>query len=121
MGKFEIKFLGTKLLEATSKPQEEQKKIYKDVGDSALVLTGFFARSIEEKLVDRNYYKNLGQMAYEKMDSIYPDYFDIPQFYKMMATSFDRLATMLELLSAQSSKDGLEHFLLNVDTKGKAS
>ncbi len=101
-GKMREKILGTKLLEATQVSREEQKRIYKDVGDTALFLCGYFAESTTKKLVDANYYSQLGRSAYQNLNGVVPNFFDIPCFYSMLSTSF---GVMVELISKVASID----------------
>jgi hypothetical protein len=109
-GKIREKILGTKLLEATQVGREEQKKIYKDVGDTALFLCGYFAESTQKKLVDANYYSQLGRSAYQNLNGVVPKFFDIPCFYSMLSTSF---GPMVDLISKVASLDrfGKENYL----------
>lgn len=109
-GKVREKILGTKLLEATQVGREEQKKIYKDVGDTALFLCGYFAESTQKKLVDANYYSQLGRSAYQNLNGVVPKFFDIPCFYSMLSTSF---GPMVDLISKVASIDrfGQENYL----------
>lgn len=101
-GKIREKILGTRLLEATQVSREEQKKIYKDVGDTALFLCGYFAESTHKKLVDANYYSQLGRSAYSNLNGVVPRFFDIPCFYSMLSTSF---GSMVNLISKVASLD----------------
>ncbi|MEX1100062.1 MAG: hypothetical protein WEB87_06530, partial [Bacteriovoracaceae bacterium] len=83
-GKAKEKVLGMELLQAGSYSKEKKKRVYKDIGDTALVLTGYFSKSIGDKLLSSDYYARIGQMAYEKLDAAQPRCFDIPSFYKVM-------------------------------------
>ncbi len=109
-GRVREKILGTKLLEATLVSREEQKRIYKEVGDTALFLCGYFAESTQKKLVDANYYSQLGRSAYQNLNGVMPNFFDIPSFYSMLSTSF---GPMVDLISKVASVDrfGNEHHL----------
>jgi hypothetical protein len=44
--------------------QEMQKLLFRKVGDVSLYVSGFFQESIERKLVDVEYYINVGETAY---------------------------------------------------------
>src|SRR5262245_42985041 len=48
--------LGLQLVEAPSMPPENRATRLKEVGDTSLYLTGFFADSLHGKLVDVDYY-----------------------------------------------------------------
>jgi hypothetical protein len=42
-------------------------RVLKEVGDTSLYVTGFFAESLNRKLVDADYYINLGGAAYREL------------------------------------------------------
>jgi len=87
-GKVREKILGMKLLEASSYTSQEQKKIYKEIGDTSLILCGYFSESINKKIVDVQYYSKIGRMAYSHLNNVTPRFLDIPHFYGMVATCF---------------------------------
>ena len=102
-GKVSEKIFGIKLLEASTKSKVESRKLYKDIADTTLVLTGFFGDSINKKIIDRSYYIQIGKMAYTKMYSMDESFFGNPHFYKMMATSFEHLSCMMSSLNKKES------------------
>jgi hypothetical protein len=110
-GKIREKILGTKLLEATQVSRDEQKKIYKEVADMALIVCGYFSESTHRKLVDTHYYAQIGKMAYSHLNHITPSFLDIPFFYSMFATCFESMTTLMSLMASQS-RSGLEQSLI---------
>ncbi len=110
-GKIREKVLGMKLLEASQLTKEEQRKAYKEVGDMALLVCGYFIESTQKKLVDSQYYAQLGKMAYAHLNSFTPTFLDIPSFYGMIATCFESLTTLMALLASQG-RTGSEHNLI---------
>lgn len=106
-GKVREKILGLKLLEATHHTREEQKRIYKEVADMSLLVCGYFSQSINKKIVDNQYYANLGKMAYSHLNNIHPTFFDIPSFYGMVATCFESLTTLMTLLATSEKESNL--------------
>ncbi len=110
------KALGLELLKAQNETSSKQKKIFKDVGDTTLVLVGCFSESINGKLVDQTYYTNIGKMAYAKMSSLNQKFFDIPHFYKMMETRFESLVTVLNIFSKTQMKNN-SNLVMEVDSK----
>ena len=100
-GKVSSKILGLEALSARAKSMSEQKKIYKDIADTALVLTGFFGESINKKIIDKSYYIQLGQMAYSKVHSLDVTFLDMPHFYKRMSSSFPILMELIKSLSCE--------------------
>lgn len=103
-GKVREKILGLKILEATQYTREEQKKIYKEVGDMSLMVCGYFSQSVNKKIVDLQYYSQIGKMAYSHLNSITPAFLDIPSFYGMVATCFGSLTTLMTLLASKEKK-----------------
>ena len=110
-GKVREKILGMKLLEATQFNREEQKKAYKEVGDMALLVCGYFSESINKKIVDSHYYAQLGKMAYGHLNTVSPSFLDIPCFYGMIATCFESLTNLMSMM-ASKDRSGQEHVLL---------
>jgi hypothetical protein len=98
-GKIREKILGEMYLTAQHKGQEEQKRIFREIGDTALFLCGFFSDAINKKLVDRSYYLNLGISAYQRMNYVEPRCLDIPSFYSILATSFETLTHLIATTS----------------------
>lgn len=118
-GKVRQKILGTKLLEATMLPREEQKRVYKEVADMSLVVCGYFSESVNRKIVDTNYYAQLGKMAYGHLNHVIPSFLDIPCFYQMVSTSFESMTMLLSLL-AQKSRGEDNHLLFRKILKNEA-
>ena len=102
-GKVREKILGLKLLEATQHTRDEQKRIYKEVGDMSLLVCGYFSQSVNKKIVDSNYYSQLGKMAYSHLNNINPVFLDIPSFYGMVATCFESLTTLMTIFASKES------------------
>lgn len=111
-GKLQSKILGIKMLEAQQKSIIEQKIIYKDVADTALIVCGYFSNSINSKIVDKQYYTNLGKIAYENLHNLYPELLNIPKFYKLMSTSFQKVTTLISILSKSNEIDPFKHLVL---------
>jgi hypothetical protein len=109
-GKVREKILGTKLLEATQMTREEQKRTYKEVGEMSLMVCGYFSQSVSKKIVDTQHYSQLGKMAYSHLNNVTPKFFDIPDFYGMVATCFEPLTTLMLILA--SKEKGYENNLL---------
>lgn len=54
-------------LQAMNSEATKKKELMKIVGDRALYLTGFFADSLQRKLVDVDYYVEIGSAAYSNL------------------------------------------------------
>ena len=110
-GKVREKILGMKLLEATQLGREEQRKVYKEVADMSLLVCGYFSESTNKKLVDAQYYSQIGKMAYSQLNNVAPTFLDIPSFYNMFATCFESITTLMSILATQS-RNGLDNNLI---------
>jgi hypothetical protein len=110
-GKVREKILGIKLLEATQSTREEQRKVYKEVADMSLLVCGYFSESTHKKLVDAQYYAQIGKMAYSHLNSMAPTFLDIPSFYNMFATCFESMTTLMTILATQN-RTGIESNLI---------
>jgi len=111
-GKVREKILGLKLLEASHRSFEEQKRIYKEVADMSLLVCGYFSASISKKLVDIQYYSSIGKSAYQNLHTGNPD-----SFYGLMYSSFEPLTTLMSLLAAQSRNQDSSVFIMPVASK----
>ena len=107
------KILGQMLLSANEKPKEERIRILKEVGDISLVISGYFAKSLNSKIVDRNYYKDIGKIAYSRVDGLDFNCMNIPNFFKALETCFDILSSHLNCLASIDKSDSQKQFLLN--------
>ncbi len=112
-GKIQNKVLGLKYLEANLLPVNQKKEVFRDIGDSALFLCGYFRPSLKKQIVDLDYYKQLGISAYERLNAIVPLHYDIQSFYKMIASCFENLMILFSRLAETDKSDPLSQFLLN--------
>jgi hypothetical protein len=118
-GQVREKILGKRLLEASQLSAEMRKREYKDIADSALVLTGYFSKSIDTKILDASYYIQIGKTAYDNMNSLAPRCYDIPSFYKMMSTCFENLIRIMMIFGEHnfnqfSSSDELAKLIMAI-------
>lgn len=98
-GKMKEKVLGVKLLEATEQDRSQQKRDLKDVGDTALLICGKFAKSVDKKILDIEYYEKIGKMAYNRLNKLVPVLMDTPGFYEHMHKSFNSLTQLISNIS----------------------
>lgn len=59
--------LAEMMLEATNSPTGVRTDLLKQLGDLALYVSGFFGDSLSRKLVDIDYYANMGGLAYSTL------------------------------------------------------
>lgn len=110
-GKLRQKILGMKLLEAMQMSREDQKRTYKEVADMSLLVCGYFAESVNKKIVDTQYYAQLGKMAYGHLNNVSPSFLDIPSFYGMVSTCFESMTTLMANF-ASKNRYGSDHELI---------
>ena len=104
-GKAREKILGIKLLESSQLPKEKQKAMLKDVAETSLLVCGYFADSLNKKMIDVKYYQDLGKIAYSRLNHMTPDAYNMPSFYKVMANSFSGITLLMNLVSKKYSSD----------------
>ena len=63
--------LGIELAEAAWRTPEERASTLREVGDRSLYVSGFFAESLQRKLVDVDYYIQVGGTAYRQLASMH--------------------------------------------------
>jgi len=118
-GKVREKILGVKLLEATQMNREDQKRIYKEVADMSLLVCGYFAESTHNKIIDSQYYAQIGKMAYSHLNSLSPSFLDIPRFYTMLSTCFESMTTLMSIFANQSRYESDENLIFKKLLKGQ--
>lgn len=116
-GKVREKILGTKLLESSGQPRPVQKRMLRDIGDTALFMCGYFSDSVNKKLIDLSYYHELGRIAYRRLNSHIPELYDYPEFYDLLSAKFQHLAEMIYLVSKKNEGLSTDDAFLIVDTK----
>lgn len=97
------KLLGIKLLESSQLSREKQKTALKDIAETSLMVCGFFSDSLNRKVIDAKYYEDLGRIAYSRLNSLMPNAFDTPSFYRMMSHHFNDVTLLMSLVSKKCS------------------
>lgn len=111
-GKVKEKVLGLKLLESYQLPREKQKTVVKDIGETALVLCGYFSESLNKKIIDTKYYNEIGIRAYGVLDSYVPKAFNTPNFFGKVAKHFVDVTQLITLISESHEQDPEQVFLI---------
>jgi hypothetical protein len=86
--------LSLKLARAQGDPAERVKAL-KEVGDTTLYLTGFFAASLDRQVVAPGYYMNLGEAAYRELALRLSGSSSIGEVYHELAAQFPRFVDVL--------------------------
>jgi len=120
-GRVREKVLGIKLLESTHLSRKEQQRELKDIGDTALILCGFFSDSInEKKLLDFKYYRDIGQTAYNRLDGFIPSFYDVDSFYSSLSRQFDLLTNLMQIVQQdhlRGDEQDSVHLIINKNLK----
>lgn len=92
--------LSLKLARAPVDPAERVKAL-KEVGDTTLYVTGFFAASLDRHLVDADYYMSLGEAAYRELARRFSGASSIASIYSELAAKFPRFVDVLNEVRKQ--------------------
>ena len=71
-GRRTLKTLSEFYFKSKSASYKEKISLLKEIGDRSLYLGGFFRESLNRKLINLNYYVNMGQSAYENLAEYHP-------------------------------------------------
>lgn len=62
-------------MKASQAPPAQQARTYRELGDRALYLLGYFAESLKRRTVGPSYYADMGAAAYYRTDQIFKRWF----------------------------------------------
>jgi hypothetical protein len=94
--------LGVKLAASTLASPEERIRQLKDVGDTSLYVTGFFSDSLARRLLDVDYYIQMGGTAYGQLARHYRDRPEFSDVYFELGINFPRFVDVLAEVSETS-------------------
>ena len=98
--------LALKLATAAYASPDERVHHLKEVGDTSLYISGFFSDSLQRKLVDVDYYIQIGGAAYGQLASYFRGYRHSEVFgevYDELGTKFPRFVDVLNEISEQTA------------------
>jgi hypothetical protein len=98
--------LSFKLAKTKTSAPSERIRALKEVGDTSLYVTGFFAESFERKLVDPDYYIGIGESAYGQLAATLPGPAAIHEVYEELAAKFPRFVAVLQEVRNSVHFDG---------------
>ena len=87
--------LAIMLLEASNKKPSERATSLKRVGDTSLVISGFFADSVRKGSVDLTYYISIGESAYLSLAEIMVENKTFGEIYGEMGHNFQKFVDVL--------------------------
>jgi hypothetical protein len=93
--------LAETMLKAATATPRVRFDLLKRLGDGALYVSGFFGDSLQRKIVDVDYYIDMGSTAYLSLSQVvYEDTFS--QLYKEIAIKFNEFVDVFSLMSRKS-------------------
>jgi hypothetical protein len=93
--------MAVRLAEAINAAGAKQRDSLRQIGDLSLFMSGFFADSFQRKLVDVDYYANIGGTAYAALSRYETDAFS--SVFAELADNFVRFADVLSEVSERAS------------------
>jgi len=93
--------MAVRLAEAINAAGAKQRDSLRQIGDLSLFMSGFFADSFQRKLVDVDYYANIGGTAYATLSRYEADAFS--SVFSELADNFVRFADVLSEVSERAS------------------
>jgi len=117
-GKKQSKMLAEILLSATqSEPRAKIKKL-KQLGDHSLYVSGFFSDSLQRKIIDVDYYVDMGRTAYDTLaGTVDEDTFSA--LYREMAQKFLVIVDVLTIISNKTRLTDDQNLLRLIDVYSK--
>lgn len=94
------------LCEAMNSPGERRLEAYRRLGDASLFNCGFFSEHLTRRTVSADYYKQVGQVAYQNLSELMVSKNSggmFQQIYRDLAGRFDGFVEVLKLLGRGSS------------------
>src|SRR5262245_35982485 len=105
--------VGVKLLEALDSGPRERRGRLREVGDTSLFVSGFWSESLARKVVDVDYYIDLGGSAYGALARVGEGWARDPygDVYGTLATKFARFVDVLAIVSQRLMPTGPQDVL----------
>jgi hypothetical protein len=98
--------LAVKLAQSTDSDPERRIRELKQVGDTSLVLTGFFTESLERRMVDPDFYIGLGESAYGELANRLSASAAFQEVYGELSAKFPRFVDVLQKVRSRVSVVG---------------
>ena len=109
-GKTRRETLAEMFLKAQGSPAPVRADLLKKLGDTSLYISGFFGDSLSRKIVDIDYYADMGGVAYGALASSAADE-TISQVYGEFSASFTGFVDVLTYISQESMIQSNEDLL----------
>ena len=109
-GRSKRETLAEMYLTAQNQPPNQKMELLKKLGDTSLYISGFFGDSLNRKVVDIDYYAEMGGAAYGSLSSITPDQ-NLSMVYSSFASRFLEFVDALTYISQSSQIQSNEDLL----------
>lgn len=117
-GKKTRETLAEMMLKANSSSPRTRFELLKKLGDSSLYISGFFGDSLQRKVVDVDYYVDMGSTAYSSLAGvIYEDTY--AQLYKEIARRFVDFVDVFTLMSRRTMTTDTDNIFRLMDIYAK--
>ncbi len=118
-GKRERSTLAELYLKAEQSDRSLKVELFKELADTSLYISGFFTDSLNRKLVDVSYYKNMGELAYDRLASQSADDLGVKvyqEFSKRFTCYMDVLSYISQKTATNNNKDILKLYDIYMTT-----
>lgn len=98
--------LAYQFFESLTSPREKRIPLLKKMGDVSLYISGFFSDSLFKKLLDLNYYRQMGHTAYSSLSNILPENprgSDLKGLYDELAHNFNAFVDLISQVADSTS------------------
>lgn len=117
-GKKTRETLAEMMLKAVNSPHRQRYDLLKKLGDSALYISGFFADSFQRKVIDVDYYMDMGASAYSSLSKeMNEDSF--AKMYMEIAQKFNVFVDVFMLMSRKTMTPDQDNILRLMDVHAK--
>ncbi len=96
--------LGVVLLEAVHKNVFEKTRDLKAVGDLSLIFSGLYPDFLTRRLVDIDYFINLGKRSYHLLSDTYSSYKSKQELFRLYSQLVEDFLNLIEILTEISSE-----------------
>ncbi len=117
-GKKTRETLAEMMLRAANSAPKQRYELLKKLGDSALYISGFFADSFQRKVIDVDYYMDMGATAYHSLSrEIYEDSFS--QMYLEISRKFNIFVDVFMLMGRKTMAPEQDNILRLMEYQAK--
>ena len=117
-GKKTRKTMAEMFLSANQGGRKERVEKLKKLGDCSLYISGFFSDSFQRKIIDVDYYVDMGKMAFDSLSQdVEEDTFS--KLFKDLSLHFVKFVDVLSLISQKAKITNEENILRMMDVYAK--